>query len=63
MRLDTYAFEDQTLLEAVDQMLSEPAPRARLSEISTRLQASPGSARAADLIERLIATGRPVTTG
>ena len=63
MRLDTYEFEDQTLLEAVDQMLADPAPRARLSEISTRLQASPGSARAADLIERLIATGRPVTTG
>ena len=60
-RLDTYAFEDQVLLDAVERMLADPAPRARLSEISTRLQASPGPARAADLIERLVATGQPVT--
>jgi MGT family glycosyltransferase len=60
IRLPTYAFEDAELLAAVDQMLADPAPRRRLREISTRLQATPGPARAADLIERLVATGQPV---
>jgi hypothetical protein len=31
-----------------------------MNAISTRLQASPGTARAADLIEQLALTGRPV---
>ena len=59
-RLRTYEFEDHELHDAIDRMLADTATQARLNTISTRLQASPGTARAADLIEQLAATGHPV---
>jgi MGT family glycosyltransferase len=51
VRLATYEFEDDQLREAVDRLLSAESPR--LVEASRRLQASPGTVRAADLIQGL----------
>jgi MGT family glycosyltransferase len=51
VRLATYEFEDGELRQAVDRLLS--AEKFRLVEASQRLQASPGTVRAADLIQGL----------
>jgi UDP:flavonoid glycosyltransferase YjiC (YdhE family) len=61
MRLPTYAFEERELLEAVDRTHADTALRERLQAISARVQGAPGTVRAADLLERLVATGAPVT--
>jgi len=51
LRLPTYEFEDAELHGAIDQLLaSEPAG---LTNAARRLQASPGTVRAADLIESI----------
>jgi MGT family glycosyltransferase len=63
VRLPTYDFEDAALEGAIERLLADEALRGRLSAISRRLQASPGTVRAADLIERLAATGKPVLRG
>jgi MGT family glycosyltransferase len=60
VRLPTYDFEDGALEAAVERLLADGALRARMGAISRRLQASPGTVRAADLIERLARTGEPV---
>jgi len=51
VRLPTYEFEDAQLHEAIDRLLGPPS--LVLEEVSARLQASPGTTRAADLIQRL----------
>jgi MGT family glycosyltransferase len=51
VRLPTYEFEDAQLHEAIDRLLAPPS--LVLEEVSARLQASPGTTRAADLIQRL----------
>ena len=51
IRLATYEFEDQQLHEAIDGLLA--SPNEQLQRASSRLQASPGTTRAADLIETL----------
>ena len=51
IRLATYEFEDQQLHEAIDGLLA--SPNEQLQRASSRLQASPGPTRAADLIETL----------
>ena len=53
VRLATYGFADDELTSAIDRLSADRRLHARLAEISTRLKASPGTARAADLIERL----------
>jgi MGT family glycosyltransferase len=60
-RLATYDFEDGELPGAVDELLADEALRARLAAVSTRMQATKGTVRAADLIERLAVTKQPVT--
>jgi MGT family glycosyltransferase len=50
-RLPTYAFEDGDLTGAIDRLLGDDALAGRLNAIAERLQASPGTARAAELIE------------
>jgi UDP:flavonoid glycosyltransferase YjiC (YdhE family) len=60
-RLDTYRFADGELLSAVDELLADDALRERLGGISQRLQASPGTERAADLIERLARERQPLS--
>ncbi|HZM73816.1 MAG TPA: nucleotide disphospho-sugar-binding domain-containing protein [Candidatus Polarisedimenticolia bacterium] len=52
-RLSTYGFEDAELTGAVDDLLANDDQKARLAAISGRLSASPGTVRAADLIERV----------
>jgi MGT family glycosyltransferase len=54
-RLDTYGHEPDELIDAIESLLADPHLPGRLSGISARLQAAPGTARAADLIESLAA--------
>jgi len=56
-RLDTYGHEPEELITAVDSLLSDSGLRDRLSGISQRLQAEPGTVKAADLIGSLAAAG------
>ncbi|HYI75252.1 MAG TPA: nucleotide disphospho-sugar-binding domain-containing protein, partial [Gaiellaceae bacterium] len=60
IRLATYEFEDGELLDAIDHLLADDSLHARMGAIAARVQASPGTARAADLIERLARDGQPV---
>jgi MGT family glycosyltransferase len=53
VRLDTYAFSDDDITGAIDRLLADDGLRGRMAAISARLQASPGTGRAADLIERV----------
>jgi UDP:flavonoid glycosyltransferase YjiC (YdhE family) len=61
IRLRTYDFQDSELTGAVDRLLANGAMKKRLAAISRRLKASPGTVRAADLIESVARTGAPVT--
>ena len=60
IRLATYDFEDGELLGAVDRLLADEALRGRMAAIASRVQAAPGTVKAADLIERLARDGAPV---
>ncbi len=60
IRLPTYEFEDADLLVALDRLLADEELRARMAAIAARVQASPGTVRAADLIERLADKRGPV---
>ncbi len=53
IRLRSYEFEDRELLTGIERLLGDPGLRARLAAISRRLEAEPGTYRAAGLIERL----------
>ena len=53
IRLQTYEFEDGELLDAIDRLVADEALHARMSAVSTRVQATPGTVQAADLIERI----------
>jgi MGT family glycosyltransferase len=53
-RLDTYEHEPAELIEAIETLLADPMLPGRLSAISARLQADPGTVKAARLIETLI---------
>jgi UDP:flavonoid glycosyltransferase YjiC (YdhE family) len=52
-RLSTYGFEDSGLTGAVDELLADAHLKERLAAISRRVSASPGTIKAADLIERV----------
>jgi UDP:flavonoid glycosyltransferase YjiC (YdhE family) len=60
-RLATYEFEDGELLGAKDRLLTDEALRGRMAAIASRVQLTPGTVKAADLIERLARDGMPVT--
>ncbi|MGH2965406.1 MAG: glycosyltransferase [Solirubrobacterales bacterium] len=60
-RVPTYTFDDRDLAATIDRLLGDAEVGRRLDEISARLRRSPGNERAADLIERLAATGEPVS--
>ena len=55
VRLDTYAFEEAEMSAAIDRLLVDGDLRRRMGAIAGRLQAAPGTVRAADLIERVAA--------
>jgi len=63
VRLPTYTFADEALAAAVMRLHRDGPLRARLGAIAQRLQAAPGTVRAADLIERLAVEQRPVERG
>ena len=54
-RLPTYAFEPEQMELAIDRVLHDAVLRQHMQVISQRLQADPGTVRAADLIERVVA--------
>jgi len=60
-RLATYDFDDAELATAVEALLGDASLGARLAAVSARMQASRGTVRAADLIERVAVTQAPVT--
>jgi len=55
VRLRTYDFEDAELSTAIDRLLADGDLRGRMAAMAQRLQAAPGTVRAADLIERVAA--------
>jgi UDP:flavonoid glycosyltransferase YjiC (YdhE family) len=59
-RLATYDFLDEELTDAIDELLADATLKRRLGSIAVRLQANPGTVRAAELIERVARTGQPV---
>jgi MGT family glycosyltransferase len=56
VRLDTYGHEPDELRATVDRLLADDGVRGLLAPISQRLQASPGTVRAAELIERQLSS-------
>jgi MGT family glycosyltransferase len=60
IRLQTYEFEDGELLAAIDRLLTDDGLRDRMRAIATRVQAAPGTVKAADLVERLARNEAPV---
>ena len=54
-RLATYSFEEEDLIGAIDRLLADEPLLRRMKAASTRLQASPGTRRAADLIVEVAA--------
>ncbi len=63
VRLGTYSFSEAEMDAAIARLLGDDGLKARLAAISARLQADPGTVRAADLIERVARTGAPVLAG
>ncbi len=61
IRLATYAFEEAELLGAIDRLVADESLRARMRGIAERVQADPGTVKAAGLIERVARDGAPVT--
>src|SRR5207248_11592155 len=60
VRLPTYTFEDEELSGAIERLLHDESLKARMRETSKRLQARPGTHRAAALIEQVAARAQPV---
>jgi MGT family glycosyltransferase len=55
-RLSTYGFRDDELTIAIETLLADRSLAARLAAMSERIKASSGTVRAADLIEKVVAT-------
>ncbi len=53
LRMPTYSFEDRELTGAIDRLLADVEVHRRMRRASARLQARPGTQRAADLIEKI----------
>ena len=61
-RLSTYEFEEAEMHGAIERLLAAAGLQARMRAISARARAAPGTVRAADLLEQLATTGRPVVS-
>lgn len=59
VRLDPYRFRDDELLDWIDRLAGDATLSDRLGTIARRLQAAPGTARAAELIEALARSRQP----
>ena len=51
VRLDTYGHTREQLTGAIDRLLADDGLKARLASVSTRLQAVPGTEKAAGLVK------------
>ena len=60
-RLPTYDWTEEQLVGTVERLLADDALRARMRVIARDVRAQAGSAKGADLIERLVLTGESVT--
>jgi MGT family glycosyltransferase len=60
LRLPTYDLAPGELADAVETALTDDELRGRVASAGERLRAMPGTVTAADLIERVAATGEPV---
>ena len=60
VRLDTYSFEEDELQTAIDHLLADRGLAERMASIAAGAQASPGTERAADLIESLARDHVPI---
>jgi UDP:flavonoid glycosyltransferase YjiC (YdhE family) len=60
VRLPTYTFDDDQLVDALSRVLSDPPLRAACEAAGRRLRDSPGTTVAATLIEQLASSGEPV---
>jgi MGT family glycosyltransferase len=60
VRLPTYSFEVGELVGAIDLLLADETLLRRMKAASARLQARPGTLRAADLIEEVAAKAKPI---
>jgi MGT family glycosyltransferase len=60
IRLATYEFEDGELLGAIDRLHGDETLRGRMAAIAARVQTSPGTIAAADLVERVALDRAPV---
>jgi len=58
VRLPTYEFEEGELLGALDRLLADDDLHGRMRRIAARVQAAPGTQKAAGLIERIAAGGQ-----
>jgi UDP:flavonoid glycosyltransferase YjiC (YdhE family) len=63
VRLSTYGFDDRELTDAIDRLTGDGRLGDRLAAMSRRIRSTSGTARAAELIERVAMTGEPVTSG
>jgi UDP:flavonoid glycosyltransferase YjiC (YdhE family) len=53
VHIPTYSFEEDALVAAIDGLLSDESLSRRMRAAAARLQARPGTRRAADLIEQV----------
>lgn len=60
VRLPTYDWTREELLDAVGALLADDALHVRMRAIAARVQTAAGNVRGADLIERVAVTGEPV---
>jgi MGT family glycosyltransferase len=60
VRLDPYRFRDEELLGWIDRLLADRGLAERLQTMSRRLQATPGTMQAAEMIEAVARRGSPI---
>jgi UDP:flavonoid glycosyltransferase YjiC (YdhE family) len=60
VRLDPYRFRDQDLLDGIDRLIADQRLAGRLQTMAQRLQATPGTVQAAEMIEAVARRGSPI---
>ena len=60
VRLDPYRFRDEDLLGWVDRLIADQGLAGRLQTMARRLQATPGTVQAAEMIETVAQRGSPI---
>jgi UDP:flavonoid glycosyltransferase YjiC (YdhE family) len=61
VRLATYEFADAELTTAIDRLHADAGLAERMAPIAAAAQSSPGTVRAADLIERVVRETSPAS--